>query len=161
MAQCFAWTTLQSGGQPCFLELHYLTSIYYVVRVYRWPACPSLAGPLFHLNLLCGKINRMVGEPQRQAEVVGGNTGISGLVVKNNATIRAFLSGAAAENERLSRDLRDLSSDLVARDSVPYRSIRAIWSALPAGVRPSVISLFFGIDFVFSSPKPREKVREP
>ncbi|PKA55707.1 hypothetical protein AXF42_Ash011999 [Apostasia shenzhenica] len=102
----------------------------------------------------------MVGEPQRQAEVVGGNTGISGLVVKNNATIRAFLSGAAAENERLSRDLRDLSSDLVARDSVPYRSIRAIWSALPAGVRPSVISLFFGIDFVFSSPKPREKSEE-
>ncbi|KAG6538052.1 hypothetical protein ZIOFF_003155 [Zingiber officinale] len=44
--------------------------------------------------------------------------------------------------------------------SVSYRSLRSIWHALPPSDRPDLHHLFKGADFVFSSPKPREKSEE-
>lgn len=88
-----------------------------------------------------------------------------GLVVANNDTIRSFLLSAAAARSggdgSLGTELRDLASSLSSQSSVPYRSLRAIWLAIPAAERPPLRRLFDGADFVFSSPKPREKVRTP
>lgn len=89
-----------------------------------------------------------------------------GLVVANNDTIRSFLLSAATRcggggGGSLGAELRDLASYLSSQSSVPYRSLRAIWFAIPAAERPPLRRLFDGADFVFSSPKPREKVRTP
>ncbi|KAI0489196.1 hypothetical protein KFK09_029038 [Dendrobium nobile] len=90
----------------------------------------------------------------------GGGSATTGLVVHNNETIRAFLLVAAADEQRLSGELRDIASDLSSQSSVPYRSLRSVWSALPVGARPSITALFSGAEFLFSSPKPREKSEE-
>ncbi|OAY85186.1 hypothetical protein ACMD2_12304 [Ananas comosus] len=88
-----------------------------------------------------------------------------GLVVANNDTIRSFLLSAATRcggggGGSLGAELRDLASYLSSQSSVPYRSLRAIWFAIPAAERPPLRRLFNGADFVFSSPKPREKSEE-
>ncbi|XP_020093457.1 uncharacterized protein LOC109713692 isoform X1 [Ananas comosus] len=88
-----------------------------------------------------------------------------GLVVANNETIRSFLLSAATRcggggGGSLGAELRDLASYLSSQSSVPYRSLRAIWFAIPAAERPPLRRLFNGADFVFSSPKPREKSEE-
>lgn len=83
-----------------------------------------------------------------------------GLIVATSKSIRSFLLSAASDSgPRLSPELRELASDLSSKPSVPYKSLRSIWSALPVGSRPSLTRLFAGSEFVFSSPKPREKVR--
>ncbi|XP_028547588.1 uncharacterized protein LOC110099547 [Dendrobium catenatum] len=89
-----------------------------------------------------------------------GGSATTRLVVHNNETIRAFLLVAAADEQRLSGELRDIASDLSSQSSVPYRSLRSVWSALPVGARPSLTALFSGAEFLFSSPKPREKSEE-
>lgn len=100
----------------------------------------------------------MAGEQISPAVSTAGEApAISGLVVKNNETIRAFLLLAEADEQGLPSELRDLASDLSSRSSVPYRHLRSIWSTLPAAKRPSISGLFSGADFVFSSPKPRVK----
>ncbi|XP_072962961.1 uncharacterized protein [Typha angustifolia] len=85
-----------------------------------------------------------------------------GLVIANNEVIRSFLLSAASgdHDDHLGAELRELASVLSSRSSVSYRSIRSIWSAIPAAARPSLRRLFDGAEFVFSSPKPREKSEE-
>ena len=84
----------------------------------------------------------------------------SGLIVTNTDPIRSFLlSATSGSGPDLSPELRDLASDLSSRTSVSYKFLRAIWSALPVSSRPPLARLFAGSEFVFSSPKPREKVR--
>lgn len=97
----------------------------------------------------------MAGERTRE----GGNDG--GLVVNNNETLRSFLRSAADDHDHLTPELRHLALDLCSQSSIPYRSLRTVWFALPSGDRPALRRLFAGAEFVFSSPKPREKVREP
>ncbi|XP_073002066.1 uncharacterized protein [Typha latifolia] len=85
-----------------------------------------------------------------------------GLVIANNEVIRSFLLSAASgdHDDHLGAELQELASVLSSRSSVSYQSIRSIWSALPAAARPSLRRLFDGAEFVFSSPKPREKSEE-
>ncbi|KAJ6854251.1 uncharacterized protein M6B38_102100 [Iris pallida] len=82
-----------------------------------------------------------------------------GLAVANNDTIRSFLSSAASDRF-LADEIRSLASDLSTRSTVHYRSLRSVWSAYPAGSRPSLARLFVGSEFAFPSPKPREKSEE-
>ncbi|RWV99856.1 hypothetical protein BHE74_00049323 [Ensete ventricosum] len=96
--------------------------------------------------------NPMAAEPPHR----GG----AGLVVANNDTIRSFLVSTAKDVRHLPDELRDLASALSSHSTVPYRSLRSIWSALPPADRPALRCLFAGAGFVFSSPKPREKLKE-
>ncbi|ONK71948.1 uncharacterized protein A4U43_C04F14050 [Asparagus officinalis] len=85
----------------------------------------------------------------------------SGLVLMNTDSIRSFLLSVLSDSgPDISPELRGLASDLSSRTSVPYKSLRAIWSALPVESRPSPSRLFAGSEFVFASPKPREKSEE-
>ncbi|CAL9167280.1 unnamed protein product [Musa hybrid cultivar] len=96
--------------------------------------------------------NPMAAEPP--------HTGGAGLVVANNDTIRSFLVSTAKDVHHLPDELRDLASALSSHSTVPYRSLRSIWSALPPADRPALRCLFAGAGFVLSSPKPREKSEE-
>ncbi|KAJ0970778.1 hypothetical protein J5N97_018737 [Dioscorea zingiberensis] len=96
----------------------------------------------------------MAGDPPRD---IGADCG---LVVTNTETLRSFLLSVVEDHDHLTPELRHLASDLCAQSSIPYRSLRTIWFALPSGGRPALRSLFAGSDFVFSSPKPREKSEE-
>ncbi|WOK96034.1 hypothetical protein Cni_G04741 [Canna indica] len=84
----------------------------------------------------------------------------AGLVLSNNDVIRSFLSSAAEDFGNLSDELREVANTLSPQSSVSYQSLRSIWSALPPADRPALRVLFAGADFVFSSPKPREKSEE-
>ncbi|XP_077213053.1 uncharacterized protein LOC143848114 [Tasmannia lanceolata] len=84
---------------------------------------------------------------------------LNGLVVANNETIRFFLR-SVAENQDLKDELRRIASDLLSQDLLPYKSLRSLWFESPTSVRPKLLHLFSGSDFVFSSPKPREKSEE-
>ncbi|XP_008796250.2 uncharacterized protein LOC103711760 [Phoenix dactylifera] len=86
--------------------------------------------------------------------------GGTGLVMANNETVRSFLLSAAEDRQHLTDELRELASSLSSRSSVPYRSLRSIWSALPPDGRPALRRLFAGVEFVFSRPKRREKSEE-
>lgn len=97
------------------------------------------------------------GQVSPALPTAGDNSGTGGLVVKNNDTIRAFLLLASANEQLLPEQLRDLASDLSSQGSVPYRSLRSVWSSLPASTRPSITGIFSGAEFVFASPKPRVK----
>ncbi|KAI4314494.1 hypothetical protein L6164_027397 [Bauhinia variegata] len=44
--------------------------------------------------------------------------------------------------------------------NVPYVPFRAMWMASHPSSRPDLIRLFYGTNFVFNSPKPREKCEE-
>ncbi|XP_020577470.1 uncharacterized protein LOC110022737 isoform X2 [Phalaenopsis equestris] len=85
---------------------------------------------------------------------------ITGLSVQNNETIRAFLLSAVDDEQHLPGELRDLASDLSSQISIPYRHLRSVWFALPVGARPPITAIFSGVEFLFSSPKPREKSEE-
>ncbi|KAG0460611.1 hypothetical protein HPP92_020518 [Vanilla planifolia] len=103
----------------------------------------------------------MAGESPVPANANAGERSVvAGLVVKNNQNIRAFLLAASSEKKHLPGELQDIASDLALRSQVPYRSLRAVWSALPTDARPSISSLFSDVEFLFSSPKPREKSEE-
>ncbi|KAG1354265.1 hypothetical protein COCNU_07G003770 [Cocos nucifera] len=97
----------------------------------------------------------MPEEPPHSGGAAGD--GAAGLVMANNETIRSFLLSAAEDRKHLTDELRELASSLFSRSSVPYGSLRSIWSALPPAGRPALRRLFAGADFVFSRPRPREK----
>jgi hypothetical protein len=80
-----------------------------------------------------------------------------GLVISTTDPIRSFLVAASGDRDHLSDELRGFSASLLTLSSVPYKSIRSVWCALPASSRPSLRLLLDGSDFVFTRPKPREK----
>ncbi|XAR54798.1 hypothetical protein NMG60_11030101 [Bertholletia excelsa] len=83
----------------------------------------------------------------------------SGLILSNTAPIRSFLN-IASNDPILPQELRKTASDLSVQPSVPYTSLRSIWFASEPSTRPDLLSLFSGSDFIFTSPKPREKSEE-
>ncbi|KAG2310438.1 hypothetical protein Bca4012_024953 [Brassica carinata] len=83
----------------------------------------------------------------------------SGLILSATEPMRSFLA-LACDDRRLSEELRDIASDLRSRNAVPYKILRAIWSGSDPSTRPDLLVLFSGSDFVFTSPKPREKSEE-
>ncbi|KAG8659870.1 hypothetical protein MANES_02G087300v8 [Manihot esculenta] len=82
-----------------------------------------------------------------------------GLAVLPTESIRSFLLSASKE-PRLSHQLRDLASNLISQNHIHYGSLRSIWIASDPSTRPQLISLFSGSEFIFTSPKPREKSEE-
>ncbi|KAF5942282.1 hypothetical protein HYC85_019924 [Camellia sinensis] len=82
-----------------------------------------------------------------------------GLIISNTETIRSFLI-TASNDPLLSLDLRKTASDLSVQPSMPYKSLRSVWFASLPSTRPDLLCLFSGSDFVFTSPKPREKSEE-
>ncbi|VVB15763.1 unnamed protein product [Arabis nemorensis] len=86
-------------------------------------------------------------------------TNPSGLILSATESIRSFLDLASGDL-RLSDELRGIASDLRSRNTVPYKLLRAIWAGSDPSTRPDLSGLFSGSDFVFTSPKPREKSEE-
>jgi hypothetical protein len=82
-----------------------------------------------------------------------------GLLVSNTNYIRSFLS-TASNDPLLPEDLRQTATDLSSQSSVPYKALRSIWFSSKPGTRPELLSLFSGSDFIFISPKPKEKSEE-
>ncbi|KAK8650317.1 hypothetical protein V6N13_139962 [Hibiscus sabdariffa] len=82
-----------------------------------------------------------------------------GLVITLTESIRAFLL-SASNDPRLSQELRELALTLSSATNASYKQIRSIWIESNAATRPGLISLFSGSNFVFASPKPREKSEE-
>ncbi|KAL9256670.1 hypothetical protein AKJ16_DCAP08601 [Drosera capensis] len=78
------------------------------------------------------------------------------LSISNTSTIQSFLAFSAA-NRRLPQPFRDAAACLVSRSSVPYGTLISIWFAADQGTRPGLSDLLRQSEFVFSSPKPREK----
>ncbi|KFK26893.1 hypothetical protein AALP_AA8G307300 [Arabis alpina] len=83
----------------------------------------------------------------------------SGLILSATDSIRSFLDRASGDL-RLSDELRGIASDLRSRNTVPYKLLRAIWTGSDPSTRPDLLGVFSGSDFVFTSPKPREKSEE-
>ncbi|KAG2241373.1 hypothetical protein Bca52824_096643 [Brassica carinata] len=83
----------------------------------------------------------------------------SGLILSVSEPMRSFLA-LACDDLRLSDELRDIASDLRSRKTVPYKLLRGIWTGSDPSTRPDLLGLFSGSEFVFTSPKPREKVFE-
>ncbi|XP_016436696.1 uncharacterized protein LOC107762816 isoform X2 [Nicotiana tabacum] len=86
----------------------------------------------------------------------GGN---DGLVLSTTETIHSFLAGASSDVE-LSDDLRELASSLCDHPTVPYKRLRSIWIGSNPSTRPDLMGMLSESNFVFSSPKPREKSEE-
>ncbi|KAL6979887.1 hypothetical protein U1Q18_021543 [Sarracenia purpurea var. burkii] len=82
-----------------------------------------------------------------------------GLILSNTDTIRSFLI-AASDDPFLPQHLRKTACDLSDRSSVPYRSLRSLWFHSHPSTRPNLLCLFSRSDFIFTSPKPREKSEE-
>ncbi|CAA0811965.1 Unknown protein [Striga hermonthica] len=82
-----------------------------------------------------------------------------GLILSTTDVIRSFLT-AASTGSHLPKDLRDISSSLSAHSTVSYKSLRTIWFGSECESRPDLSSLLFGSNFIFTSPKPREKSEE-
>lgn len=83
----------------------------------------------------------------------------SGLIISNNDSIRSFLL-SASEDVQLPRELRETALNLSSLNKAPYKSIRQIWVGSLPSIRPDLFRLFSGSEFVFTSPKPREKSEE-
>ncbi|XP_010530042.1 PREDICTED: uncharacterized protein LOC104806716 [Tarenaya hassleriana] len=83
----------------------------------------------------------------------------SGLMIAATQPMKSFLVSASGDR-RLSGELRDIASDLRSKNAVPYKLFRAIWAESDPSTRPDLLGLFNGADFVFTSPKPREKSEE-
>ncbi|KAJ0267226.1 ER-based factor for assembly of V-ATPase [Hirschfeldia incana] len=83
----------------------------------------------------------------------------SGLILSVSEPMRIFLA-SACDDRRLSAELRDIASDLRSRNTVPYKLLRGIWTGSDPSTRPDLSGLFSGSEFVFTSPKPREKSEE-
>ncbi|KAL3522329.1 hypothetical protein ACH5RR_015163 [Cinchona calisaya] len=86
-------------------------------------------------------------------------TGDSGLIISTTESIRSFIT-MASTNPNLCPDLRDLASSLSPHPSVPYKSLKSIWIGSDSKTRPNLVNLFSGSNFIFTSPKPREKSEE-
>ncbi|XP_062146628.1 uncharacterized protein LOC133854438 [Alnus glutinosa] len=82
-----------------------------------------------------------------------------GLLISATEGIRSFLF-TASEDPHLTPELRQIASDLSSQGNVPYKSLRALWFASRPSTRPVLIQLFSGSEFIFTSPKPREKSEE-
>ncbi|KAI3967111.1 hypothetical protein MKW92_005318 [Papaver armeniacum] len=82
-----------------------------------------------------------------------------GLIIVNNEIIKSFLTSAKSDLN-LTHELRQISSKLLSQRSIPYKSLRQIWSKSLPSTRPNLHHLFSGSNFVFSSPKPREKSKQ-
>ncbi|KAH7864707.1 hypothetical protein Vadar_032822 [Vaccinium darrowii] len=82
-----------------------------------------------------------------------------GLLVSNTNYIRSFLS-TASNDPLLPQDLRQTAADLSSQSSIPYKALRSIWFSSKPDTRPELLSLFSGSDFIFTSPKAREKSEE-
>lgn len=80
-----------------------------------------------------------------------------GLVISRTDPIRDFLSDAS-KDATLSDELQRTSSDLLLQSEIPYVPFRTVWMASDPSTRPDLTRLFSGTRFIFSSPKPREKV---
>jgi len=96
-----------------------------------------------------GSLQKMKGEARKP----------TGLVVSTTELIRSFLS-TASKDPHLSPELQQIASDLLSQHNVPYKSLRALWFASRPTTRPTLIQLFSGSDFVFTTPKPRHKSEE-
>ncbi|XP_043696480.1 uncharacterized protein LOC122646910 [Telopea speciosissima] len=96
---------------------------------------------------------------ENKKNMMDGSLNCSGLVVSSNETIHSYLR-SVSEDPSLSDDLRQTASNLLSESSIPYKSLRLLWFASPSATRPKLLHLFSGSDFVFSSPKPREKSEE-
>ncbi|CAH2070177.1 unnamed protein product [Thlaspi arvense] len=83
----------------------------------------------------------------------------SGLVLSATEPIRSFLA-LACDDRLLSEELRGIAYDLRSSNTVPYKLLRAIWTESDPSTRPDLLGIFSGSDFVFTSPKPREKSEE-
>ncbi|KAG7534004.1 hypothetical protein ISN45_Aa08g015880 [Arabidopsis thaliana x Arabidopsis arenosa] len=83
----------------------------------------------------------------------------SGLILSATDPIRSFLA-LASDDRRLSEELRGIATDLRSKNTVPYKLLRAIWTGSDPLTRPDLLGLFSGSDFVFTSPKTREKSEE-
>ncbi|CAD5334739.1 unnamed protein product [Arabidopsis thaliana] len=83
----------------------------------------------------------------------------SGLILSATEPLRSFLALASGDR-RLSDELRGIASDLRSKNIIPYKLLRAIWTGSDPSTRPDLLGLFSGSNFVFTSPKPREKSEE-
>ncbi|KAL6547998.1 hypothetical protein OROHE_009703 [Orobanche hederae] len=79
-----------------------------------------------------------------------------GLIISLTDTIHIFLTEASTDSH-LSKDLRDLSSSLIMHSTIPCQSLKTIWFGSRRETRPDLSSLLSGANFIFTSPKPREK----
>ncbi|KAK6778251.1 hypothetical protein RDI58_024969 [Solanum bulbocastanum] len=79
----------------------------------------------------------------------------AGLIISTTETICLFLAGV-----ELSDDLRELASSLSDHPTVPYKHLRSVWIGSNPVTRPDLMGLLSGSNFVFCSPKPREKTEE-
>ncbi|KAI3956893.1 hypothetical protein MKX01_000927 [Papaver californicum] len=84
---------------------------------------------------------------------------LKGLMIANNEIIKSFLNSAKSDLN-LTDELRQTASNLFSQPSIPYKSLRNIWSESLPSTRPNLLHLFSGSNFVFPSPKPREKSKE-
>lgn len=82
-----------------------------------------------------------------------------GLIISTTENMHLFLAGASAGTE-LSDDLRELASSLSDHTTVPYKHLRSIWIGSNPSTRPDLMGLLSGSNFVFCSPRPREKSEE-
>ncbi|RZC44505.1 hypothetical protein C5167_037470 [Papaver somniferum] len=82
-----------------------------------------------------------------------------GLIIPNKEFIKSFLTSAKSD-PTLTHELRQISSTLLTQHSIPYKSLRQIWSKSLPSARPNLLHLFSGSSFVFSSPEPREKSKQ-
>ncbi|CAA0409460.1 unnamed protein product [Arabidopsis thaliana] len=83
----------------------------------------------------------------------------SGLILSATEPLRSFLALASGDR-RLSDELRGIASDLRSKNTIPYKLLRAIWTGSDPSTRPDLLGLFSGSNFVYTSPKPREKSEE-
>ncbi|KDP41139.1 hypothetical protein JCGZ_03630 [Jatropha curcas] len=79
-----------------------------------------------------------------------------GLIISTTEPIRSFLL-SASKQPHLSQNLRALASTLLTQNNIHYKSLRSLWIACQPSNRPDLASLFSGSEFLFTSPKPREK----
>ncbi|EPS65625.1 hypothetical protein M569_09151 [Genlisea aurea] len=95
----------------------------------------------------------------RELEEFRSPSAAAGLIISSTVSIRTFLT-AASSDSALAEDLREMSASLAVQSTVPYESLRRIWFGSGRDVRPSLSMLLSGSNFVFTSPKPREKSKE-
>ncbi|KAJ0716653.1 putative ATPase, vacuolar ER assembly factor, Vma12 [Helianthus annuus] len=94
------------------------------------------------------------------ATATATTTTTAGLIISKTEILQSFLT-TSATNTHLSQDLRQIAASLSHNhSSVPYRSLRSIWSASDPLTRPDLSALLAGSQFVLTSPKPRQKSEE-
>ncbi|XP_074270199.1 uncharacterized protein LOC141593142 [Silene latifolia] len=84
----------------------------------------------------------------------------TGLLLTKTQTIHSFLTSSHTTDSKFPENFRESALSLSSQDSIPYQSLRAIWTSSDAATRPSLSLLLQGSSFIFNSPKPREKSEE-